>query len=176
MLEWAASSGICAFAQSLSLGSPGIFPGEEATWRLIQRLPVLWHGLGSPGPSCLRPASQVPDSPALPAELARTVRSQAVSLKALLLLAHHPKLRPLTDFWSPCKPYQQARICQGELVVEGCSHCALCCSRLFTLPLESLHLFHIWGPLALDTHSGLGSWGSAAERLPPLAWGGMGAT
>lgn len=47
---------LCLF-ESFSPSSPGIFPGEEAVWRLRQRLPVLWHVVGCPGPSCLRPAS-----------------------------------------------------------------------------------------------------------------------
>lgn len=32
----------------------------------------------------------------------------------------------------------------------GSSHCALCCSRLSTLVLESLYLFHSVGAPALD--------------------------
>lgn len=47
-------------------------------------------------------------------------------------------------------------------MVGGGGHCALCCPRLSTLPLESLHPFHILSPTALDmrcstTLSGLGS-------------------
>ena len=91
--------------ESLFLGSPSILPGEGTAQSLSQHLSVLWHGLGSPGPSCLRPASQVPDCPALPAELAQTLQSKAVPLEALLLLAHHPKLPPLTAFVPYATPY-----------------------------------------------------------------------
>ena len=101
ILEWVP----IPFSRSLFLGSPSILPGEGTVRSLSQHLSVLWHGLGSPGPSCLRPASQVPDCPALPAELAQTLQSKAAPLEALLLLAHHPKLPPLTAFVPYATPY-----------------------------------------------------------------------
>lgn len=133
-------------------------------------LAVLAHPVGALPPKWL-------SLPALPAELAGTLQLQAVSMKALPLLAHHPKLPPLAAFCLACKPDQEARTCHGELVVEADS-CAVLFQVVHTSTGEAA-LLSYFGPLNMScrtTLSGLGSWGSATERPPALAWGALGPT